>query len=344
MTKPSFFLPNPLAPSSHRLPFSLLLLLSLLFSCQSAERQAPRQSAPEPTTSAAPSAERAQRDAVSVAADETGPQSPEEAPVQPGQMSSAAAALSDWDMLKKLVRTSEVKFRTPDVARTTLAIEDIVRQNGGFVLENKLENSVSEQYTTQVSPDSVLQTTVLIVANSLTFRVPAAQLDTTLRSIGRYVDLLEYRRVHARDVSLEHLEQQLIDLRTRLHQQQVEDAIGQTKAKLGDITAAQDKALVSRAAADAAKLEQLKLEDAVALSTVQVDLRQQPLVRKEMLPNRKPEVAWRPGMGARLGEALLGGWDMALGLLLLVLRFWPLWILLAGGVWTYKKKWWPQLG
>ena len=333
------------------LPFSLLLLFFFFFSCQSAERYAPQPSSVEPAVSTAPepaAAYEANPLADAEADRETGSQqknSPADGPVPPGQMSSAAAALSDWDMLKKLVRKSEIRFRTPDVARTTLAIEDIVRQNGGFVLENNLENKVSEQYNTPVSRDSVLETTVMLATNTLIFRVPAAQLDTTLRSIGRWVELLEYRRIHARDVSLEHLEQQLIGLRTQLHQHQVEDAIArQQNAKLGDITAAQNRALASRAAADKAKLEELKLEDAVALSTVQVELHQRPIIRKEIRPGGKAVAAWRPGAGARLGESLLGGWEAALALLLLLLRLWPFWVLLGLGLWSYKKKWWPQLG
>ncbi len=251
---------------------------------------------------------------------------------------TTSAQLNHWDTVKKLVRRAELSFRTPDVLQATLAIEDIVRANDGFVLENKLVQSISEQFNTPVSKDTLMETTIFQITNNLVVRVPAQQLDTTLRAIGHWSDQLDYRTITAEDVSLKQLEKQLAQLRNQQYQADLQRDIATNPTKLPDIVQARSNTLAARAAADAASLEQLRLNDAVQLSTLTITLHQRPVTKKERIAQPQPAVAWTPGLAAQLGKSFLTGWSGLQTLLVFLVGFWPL--LLTGTLlwWALRKR------
>lgn len=251
---------------------------------------------------------------------------------------TTAAVIGRWDTLKQLVRTAELSFRTPDALQASLAIEDIVRQQGGFVLENDLSQHTEQHYITPISCDSSLETRALQTRNRLVVRVPHTRLDTTLRAIVRLADLLDYRRVKAEDVSLKWLEEELTRLRQSQFQGEVQADVSGNSSKLKETVEARQQALNARAAADAARLEQLRLQDAVQLSTITIDLYQRPVVRRERIANLEDIASWEPDFGAQLGDALRGGWRGLKIALVFLARLWPLWLLLAG-LWQIRRYW-----
>ncbi|MBK8920555.1 MAG: DUF4349 domain-containing protein [Saprospirales bacterium] len=303
-------------------PACLLLLITAVFSCRQNE-QSP--SAIEPDS----------EDAVPLA---PGRQAAPP-PVSSYVFHSAAAESTRWDAVKKLVRTAELRFRTADVLQATLGIEDVVQQNGGFVLEDDLTQNREQYHLTPVGSDSSLETSVFALQCRLVFRIPYAQLDTTLRAIAPWAELLDYRRIHVVDETLNALEKRLAELRNRQYQGQIEAATAQG-GKLPSVTEAIDKSFGGRAAADAARLEQLRLDDAVQLSTVEIEIYQRPVVRREMVVNLEDVTSPQAGFGNQLAEALAGGWRGLQALLLFIARLWS--VLLIGAVigvavWRWRK-------
>ncbi len=322
-------------PSSFLLLSGLLLGL-LYFSCQQNHSSAPAlrktEAGEAPAPAEATDANFTDADAAVTETQGFQSRSPQQA------FQTAVAVISRWDTLKKLVRTAELGFRTPDVLRATLAIEDIARQNGGFVLENNLTESTEEQYLTPVRRDSSMETTLVQMRNTLVLRVPHTLLDTTLRAIGHWAEKLDYRRVRAEDISLRWLEEQLAVRRNRQYQSDLQSDLTQRPGKLNDAAEAREKALAGRAAADAAQLEQWRLDDAVQLSTVKLELYQRPVIRRAMVANPTQIAAWRPGLGQRLWEAVQGGWRGLSDFFVFVLRIWPLCILVAGLWWLFRNR------
>lgn len=251
---------------------------------------------------------------------------------------TTSARLNHWDSVKKLIRRAELSFRTSDVLQATLAIEDIIRTNDGFVLENKLVQSISEQFTTAVSKDSLLETTVFQITNNLVVRVPARQLDTTLRAIGHWSEQLDYRTITAEDVSLKALEEQLAQLRNHQYQIDLQRDIATNPTKLQDVVQARQNTLAARAAADAASLEQLRLDDAVQLSTLTISLHQRPVTKKVHIAQPQPVMAWTPGLAAQLQKSFLTGWSGIQALFVFFVGLWPL--LIAGALiwWRLRKR------
>ncbi|MBC7775154.1 MAG: DUF4349 domain-containing protein [Phycisphaerae bacterium] len=249
--------------------------------------------------------------------------------------SSAAAVPSAIDSLKKFIRTAQMRFRVKNTAEATLRIEDIVLRNGGFVINSNLNSQIELQQTTPISRDSALETTRFSMHTQLVIRVPYRLLDTTLRSIGRLSDFLDLRHVNASDVGLQMLEQELTRLREGIYRSDLKDSQENKNSPKAD------RARASRSATDQARIETLKLEDAIRFSTVTVDIYQLPQIRQTMVANTDVPLPQQP-LAARLGEALRTGGEILIVLFLGLVHLWGV-ILLAiaayfGWKWFQKRK------
>ncbi|MDO8367627.1 MAG: DUF4349 domain-containing protein [Saprospiraceae bacterium] len=243
--------------------------------------------------------------------------------------SSAAAVPSAIDSLKKFVRTAQMRFRVKNSADATLRIEDIALSNGGFVINSNLNSELELRQTTPISRDSALETTRYSIHSQLVIRVPYQMLDTTLRSIGRLSDFLDLRHVNASDVGLQMLEQELSKLREGIYRNDLD------QAEENKISPKADRARASRAASDHARIETLKLEDAIRFSTITVDVYQVPEIRQMMVTNTDVPIPQRP-LAARLGEALRSGGEILLVMLLGMVHLWSLILLAVLGYFTWK--------
>lgn len=249
--------------------------------------------------------------------------------------SSRAAVPNAIDSLKKFVRNAEMRFRVKNTSEATLRIEDIVSRNGGFVINSQLGSQVELQHTTPVSRDSALETTRFRMHSQLVIRVPYRLLDTTLRSIGKLSDFLDQRNVSAEDVGLQMLEQEL----ARLREADYREDLSQSEENKNSPKA--DRARASRAASDQARIETLKLEDAIRFSTVRIDIYQLPQIRQVLVANTDVP-APRQALATRLGEALQSGGEILIVLFLGIVHLWGVILLAAalffGWKWLQKRK------
>lgn len=243
--------------------------------------------------------------------------------------SSAAAVPSAIDSLKKFIRNAEMRFRVKNTADATLRIEDIALRYGGFVLNSNLNSVIELQQTTPISRDSALETTRYSIHSQLVIRVPYRMLDTTLRSIGRLSDFLDMRHVNAEDIGLKMLEQELTRLREGIYRQDLD------QSEENKFSPKADRARASRAATDQAKIETLKLEDAIRFSTVRVDIYQLPQIRQTMVANTQVAFPQQP-FAARMGEALRAGGEVLLVLFFGIVHLWSLILLTVLGYFSWK--------
>ena len=203
--------------------FSALLLLGLT-QCQNERSAAPQfaeQEPPPPPDASAPAM--GGESAADVVSDGANPESysldkignlkSKAAPAAAFRTSASTSGFADTS--KIFVRTAQLKFRTPEALKATLAIEDIAARHQGFVTRNHLHQEQRGLKLTKVSPDSSLETIRYVVMNHLTIRVPNSMLDTTLRAIGRWAEYLDFRHVDAADVELDLMENELNRLRNQ---------------------------------------------------------------------------------------------------------------------------------
>lgn len=255
----------------------------------------------------------------------------------PGNILSSSAARVLSDTSRRFIRTADLRFRTPDVINTTFGIETLVERWDGYVANTTLKTNIDHRYSTPISEDRLLETTKFTVLNRMTIRVPSANLDTTLKSLIRYVDLLDHRTVTATDVKLMLLSNRMTQNRIAKHEKRVMVAIDEQGRKLDKTVAAEDKLVDRQEQGDQAMISNLELMDRIAFSTITLEFYQRQSTRHDLLPNEQNIDRYEPGFIAKLKEALITGWEILVEFVLLIARSWSLLALAIAGVLLVRK-------
>jgi hypothetical protein len=251
-------------------------------------------------------------------------------------ISSSAAAVSD-DSLRKIIRTGNMKFRVKDVRHSSIQIENYIQRFGGFVALTDLESRINKTEITPISADSSLETIYYTTYNDITFRVPVANLDTTLRTIALLIDFLDYRRIEARDITFSLLLNKMAEKRLGKHAGRIEKAIDEQGEKLRHTTAAEDALLSREEMLDRTKVRTLEIYDQIEYSTVNLHIYQRKEFKRTVIKNDKNISAYKPGMWSEIRTSLGTGWQILKSIILGLLSIWPLIILGAAGYFLYLK-------
>lgn len=258
-----------------------------------------------------------------------------------GNAISSSAARTTVDTGFRFIRTADIRFRVKDVVSATLGIEDIVGNRGGWVVHTVLKSDPESMDVIPVSEDSSLEVSRYTLTNAITLRVPNDELDSTIRAIGRWVDLFDHRTIDAEDIRFQLLGNAMAQRRARDHAGRLAKAIDAQGKRLKEILPAEEALLTSDEQRDRNVLDNLELMDRVAYSIVRLDIFQRSLTRKELVPNRVNIEAYRPALGQRLSGSFLAGWQLLETMITGLLRIWPIMILLAGAlllVWRKTKR------
>ncbi len=239
------------------------------------------------------------------------------------------------DTSKKFIVTGELKFRVKDVVNATYAIEDHTTKAGGYITDTRLRSEVSQTTQTPVSSDSLLESTHYTVTNTMTVRVPKQQLDPFLRGIGQVVDFFDYRIIHADNVGLKLLA-------NNLEQKRMKDFANRPKKNI-DVSPQpidciyEESRLDKLTKSDEALIENMQLSEDIQYSTVQLDFYQNNTVINTIIANPQSVKAYEPGFGSQLLHSLQYGWGMVQTLLLFLVRFWAVFLLIAAAFMAYKR-------
>lgn len=238
-------------------------------------------------------------------------------------VSSAAATENRNDTTHRFVRTAEMKFEAKNVIEATYDIEDIVKQNDGFVTESNLKNNILSEKAVEISTDSMILIKTYALSNHLILRVPSAKLDTTLKMIARNIYFLDYRTINAQDVALDILANKLTEKRGSDVTQTGTDDNAKTV-----IAAKED--------ADIAKVENLRLVDKIKYSTIALNIYQKQAILREMTGNIKSLADFKPSFGSRAFAALQSGFEVTETVFLALLHLWG--VLIFGFLFYYGIK------
>lgn len=250
---------------------------------------------------------------------------------------SSNAAKEKKESTRKFVRTADLKFKVKNVTKSTYAIENIVSKNGGFITFTDLKSNINNHDETQVSQDSILETTHYTVDNTITLRVPNTQLDTVLKSMATEIDFLDSRLIKADDVGLQLLSNKMAQKRLTNHQKRLEKDIDTKGNKLKEINEAENNVLDKETESDNTIINNLSLEDQVNFSTVTLYLYQREVIKQELVANEKSINAYRPHIGLQILDSLKTGWYIFEGIIAFVARLWSI-VLIVVVVWFGYKK------
>lgn len=251
-------------------------------------------------------------------------------------MVSSSAAVVDKNSTRKFIRTADLRFKVKNVAKSTYAIENTVAKFGGFVTSTELRSNIVNTSTAKISNDSLVETTRFVVENNMIIRVPNTLLDTTLKTIARQIDYLDFRVIKADDVSLKLLSNDLSQKRNQDNQKRVEDAITNRGKKLGETLDAEDRLHDSQTQSDEAKLSNLSLKDQVNFSTLSLSLYQREEFKKEVIANPDNEES-RTSIGVRVMDGLKTGWHILEEIIIFFVNIWTI-IVAAIVIWILIRR------
>lgn len=236
---------------------------------------------------------------------------------------SSKAAVEPKNSNRKFVRTADIRFKVHNVAKSTTKIEDAVVKFGGFVTNTVLESHISDVDKTQVSQDSILETTKYTVDNSITIRVPNTQLDTVIKIIAKENSFLNHRKISAHDVTLQLLSNKLAQKRSSSTEKRIEKAIDEKGKKLNQIIEGEENLATKKETNDATLLQNLELEDRIGFSTLTLEIYQNETIKHELIASQKNINAYRPNIGWQIWDSLKTGWFILEKIIAFIVVLWP---------------------
>ncbi len=277
-----------------------LLALGVFFSCKQGEAEEAEISEPSATESSVTSTSSEESDAI-----------------------ASKAAVEPKNSNRKFVRTADIRFKVHNVAKSTTKIEDAVVRFGGFVTNTVLESHISDVDKTQVSQDSILETTKYTVDNSITIRVPNTQLDTVIKIIAKENSFLNHRKISADDVTLQLLSNKLAQKRSASTEKRIEKAIDEKGKKLNQIIEGEENLATKKETNDAHLLQNLELEDRIGFSTLTLEIYQNETIKHELIASEKNINAYRPNIGWQIWDSVKTGWFILEKIIAFVVVLWP---------------------
>ncbi|MEO5642857.1 MAG: DUF4349 domain-containing protein [Bacteroidia bacterium] len=241
-------------------------------------------------------------------------------------MRSTAARPTKLDSTHRFIRTADIRFRVKNVAYVSYNIEELATKFGGYVADTKLVSQLQSNFEKPVSADSALQTMRYVVTNAIVLRVPVENLDTTLKSLVKYIDYLDYRNVNTNDITLELLANKLAAARIAKFNQRLAFSVDNKSSKLTDVQGAEESMLNQQANSDNALIENLRKNDLVKYSTITLNIYQPVTIRQELISREKNIDEYEPGLGTKLIESLSSGWHGLQVIIIGIVTLWPLWL------------------
>ncbi|GAA0310866.1 DUF4349 domain-containing protein [Psychrobacter aestuarii] len=233
---------------------------------------------------------------------------------------------------KTLLVNMRADFKVKDVVDSSIAIEKLTQQQGGYVAESLISNVETGSRDYEVDGKQIRLTNYYRQA-TMTVRVPKENVDTFLTAMRKQVVFLNEQAFSAKDVTLDIYREQLAaqlntDISAALSEQQLENE--STKTQRGNIHTI-DRTYNARARADYAKLQRLAIEDKVRYSTIELKFNQPVSSYKEVTQSMTQlMIDERPSFGSQLSNQLYKGWETLRTALLVLAEGW--WLLVFAGV------------
>ncbi|MBL7933003.1 MAG: DUF4349 domain-containing protein [Bacteroidia bacterium] len=235
------------------------------------------------------------------------------------------------------IRTADLKLKVKDVLKTTEAIEDIVKQKGGYVSVNDLNSEIESQASVKFTEDSLKEIKRYITNNHLTIRVPNKQLDTVLRSITGMATFIDFSRLQSDDVKMKLYANKLAENRYNKFGRRIEQKSNSNTHKLSQNVNAEEQALEKQMLADEKSVQSFDMADQVNYSTVRLVLYQHALTVYETTPIPQVIEPYEPSYIQKLGLGFMKGFGLIKTFFLFLVESWGLILIIVALFFTTKK-------
>jgi hypothetical protein len=228
---------------------------------------------------------------------------------------------------RKFIRTADLKFKVNKVEDAVIDIENKTRAFGGFVNLSRLKNIILDSTNVSINQDSSLQTIHYVTEGYLVLRVPDYRMDSLLTILNPLSTLLLSREIHADDVRIQMLVNQLSNQRAiRTSHRMVHDIDTKGK-KLSEIEEAEKTREGAEESADNAKISNLTLNDAVKFSTISIEIYQDPGIRHTGMVRETRINEYQSPFLSQLSDSFANGWQLLKDIIIALTRFWSVFVL-----------------
>ncbi len=237
---------------------------------------------------------------------------------------------------RKIIRTANIKTKVANTEQATYKIERIARQFDGFVTKTDLESRIIGENNTPISSDSMVQIRQYEVSNTISLRIPTHRLDTFLNEISSIYKFLDYRRVHADDLTADFLSNEMKALVRLNSVKRIENASDNKGKRLDNIVEAEQTALAMNDAKIDQQIRNMETDYSIQYSLVNMEVYQEAVISQSVKVN--PSVLEpSPNLSYRFEEALMRGWSVLMSLVLLIVNLWSVILIALLGWFIYKK-------
>lgn len=299
-----------ISPNYKYIFVSGLLSISLLAGCA----KKPEDSSAEANTETSEKAESAE-----AAADAVNDNQPDTTPSttqKPDVILNAEA--NSAEAARRMVREANVAFTAKDVVKTTLAIEKLTIDAGGFIEQKNIDFHVADTQTQKIADGKIKIFEKVDPLASLIIRVPSERAAGVVNQLLPLMFFLNQQQYSAKRYELKLLEEK----------------IAQTQTVPSDTRRAQQTEI--------ARLTQMEVQDRVRYSTIQIQVNQPSTVRERIdidmdaVARLNGDSFWK-----RAWNGIQYGWQFVLDLLVVLITIWPLYLIMIVGVLIYRvaKPW-----
>jgi hypothetical protein len=218
----------------------------------------------------------------------------------------------DADPSAKLIKTADYRFRVKDMTRSLQAIEGLVQKYPAHIVSSHLS-----------SEGRVLE-------SNLTIRVESRYFTALLSDIDK-----EAAIIHSRIIKTEDVGKQFVDLESRLQtkrevQERFKDILRKKAGTIEELLSAERQIgeLQEEIEATVSKLNYLK--DQVTSSTINLSFYQE---LEDAIAHDDQD-----GLGTRIAEAALNGFNGLLSITIGLINIWPLCLMILGGYFFIRRR------
>ncbi len=233
----------------------------------------------------------------------------------------ASEAISNGELVEKMTKTADMRFRVKDVQRTKENLSATIKKQGGLVMEFNISSSIQNSEKVKFSADSLKEITSYRTDGYLVARVPSEKLDDFTNQIAGISVFVDNQSLKMQDKSLDYLENKL---KAENRIEAVERINKIATKKSANVASSLD---IKDDYVDK-KIENLSIDKQVKYSTITLSFYQDNTIKTMIVANDNI-YDYKPEFFRRLGLNLVDGWMYFKEFILFLSR---LWMFLVAGV------------
>ena len=227
---------------------------------------------------------------------------------------AAEAVSSNGELVEKMTKTADMRFRVKDVQRTKEDLSATIKKQGGLVMEFNINSSIQNTEKVKFSSDSLKEITSYRTDGYVVARVPSDKLDDLTNQIAGMAVFVDNQSLKMEDKSLDYLENKL-KTENRI------DAVEKINKVATKKSANVETSLIIKDDYVDKKIENLNIDKRVKYSTISLSFYQDNTIKTMIVANDNI-YDYKPDFFRRLGLNLMDGWIYFKEFILFLSQLW----------------------